>query len=63
MPELNLRVKIICGKRTPLEVYVESQSVNSKIMKTKYGAEFLEWEIESVVDGAIIEFIDNLKGE
>jgi len=32
-------------------------------MKTKYGAEFLEWEIESVVDGAIIEFIDNLKGE
>ena len=63
MPEINLRVKIICGKRTPLEVYVESLSVNNKTLVTQDGVKFTDLEVEAVVDNAIVEFIQNLKKE
>ncbi len=63
MPEINLRVKIICGKRTPLEVYAESMAVNTKTLVTQDGVKFTDLEVEAVVDNAIVEFIQNLKKE
>ena len=58
MPELNFRIKIVGGKRTPLEVYVTSMSVNRKELTFKNGKIISDEELEGVIDGAIVEYID-----
>jgi len=58
MPEINIRVKIIGGKRTDTYVYVQSMAVNSKSIVFKNGAKLSDSQFEAVVDKAIIDYID-----
>lgn len=58
MPEINLRVKIIGGKKTPLSIYVESMAINSKSITFQNGAKISNSDFESVIDSAIIDYID-----
>ena len=59
MPEMNLRVKIRGGKRTPLEVYVESLSINGKRIVLQDGFIISDAVMEGVIDNAIIRWINN----
>jgi hypothetical protein len=57
MPEMNFRVKIIGGKRTPLEVYVTSMSVNKKEITLGNWKTISDEELAIAIDSAIIEYI------
>jgi len=59
MPEINLRVKVIGGKRTPLKVIATSVAVNRKTITLKSGVTISSEELESIINNAIIK----LKGE
>ena len=58
MPEINIRVQIIGGKRTDLCVYVESMAINRKTITLSNGFTISDEEIVSVIDDAIIQFIE-----
>ncbi len=57
MPELNFRVKIRGGKRTPTEVHVTPMSVNEKVITFVNGRAVTSSYMASVIDKAIINFI------
>lgn len=57
MPEINLRVKVIGGKRTDLKIYVENLSINKKEMTLKNGAVVTSNDLETVIHKAIIDYI------
>ena len=62
MPEINLTVKIIGGKRTDTEVYVESRSItNKKTITFKNGARLSEDDFIDAIDSKIIDLIDGFK--
>ena len=57
MPEINLTVKIVSGKRKPLEVYVESRSINREPIFLKSGYSLSHDEIEIVIDNAVVKYL------
>jgi len=57
MPELNFRVRVVGGKRTPLEIYVTSTAVNRKKITLENGKTVSDGELETAIDSAIIEYI------
>jgi len=59
MPEINFKVKIIGGKRTPLEVWVR-RNPDIKTIELKSGVVFNNEELESVIDYAIVNYIGGL---
>lgn len=58
MPEINLRVKIIGGKKTKLAVYAASMAVNEKKITFPSGLTVSDAEIETVIVTAIKNFIE-----
>ena len=55
MPEINLRVKIIGGKKTSLKIYVASMSETRKPMVLANGVSICHEKIEFVIRNAIVE--------
>lgn len=58
MPEINIAVKIIGGKRTPLEVYVKPLSENGRTITFQNGAVLSDSSFEAIIDKAIIDYIE-----
>ena len=50
MPEINIKVKIIGGKKTPFKMFTESCAISKKIM-----ALFSDADIEIVIHGTTTE--------
>ena len=51
MPEINLKIKIKGGPRTPLEVFVDSLSVNQRVIKFQNGNEISDWDMVGWLTG------------
>ena len=59
VPEINIRVKIIGGKRTPLEVWVTPMAVNDKKITFQNGASINASLLANIIDMAIIKAIED----
>jgi len=59
MPELNFRVKIQGGKKTPLGVWVTPQSINGKSLSFQNGTVISENEFADIIHSAIIYYVNN----
>ena len=59
MPEINIKVKIIGGKRTPTEVYAEPMAVNSKTLTFENGAKIPDIDFAEIINNAVASWIDN----
>ena len=57
MPEINLKVRVVGGKRTEFERYVDS--IDNKEITLPDGTIISSNDLEIVIDRAIIDYVEN----
>ena len=60
MPEINLSIKIIGGKKTDTQVFVSSKSLRRGDIEFKNGARCTYLHLEKLVENYILSQINNL---